>query len=127
MPVNTILILALSAAFITSWSLIEPPGWTIILTPALTKILIPSAKGKKASEAAIEFFILDGWKFFAFFVAILQLSNLLGWPAPTPIVEKLFVSIMALDLTNLQTLNANSISLSSVFDGLFLVTNLSSL
>ena len=53
---NTILILALFATSITSLSLIDPPGWTIIFTPAFIKVLIPSAKGKKASEAAIEVF-----------------------------------------------------------------------
>ena len=86
-PVKTILILALLAALITSWSLIEPPGWTIVLTPALIKVVIPSAKGKKASEAATEFFIFDDWNCLAFCVAILQLSNLFCCPAPMPIVE----------------------------------------
>ena len=54
-PVKNILILALLAALIISWSLIDPPGCTIVFTPALTRVSIPSTKGKKASDAAIEF------------------------------------------------------------------------
>ena len=57
---KSILILALFAVLITSWSLIDPPGWTIIFTPALIRIFIPSGKGKNASDAAIEFLILEG-------------------------------------------------------------------
>ena len=37
MPVKIIFILALLAALITSWSLIDPRGCTIIFTPALIK------------------------------------------------------------------------------------------
>ena len=88
MPVKSIFILALLAALITSWSLIEPPGWTIVLTPALIRVFMPSAKGKKASDAAIQFLIFEDWNCFAFWTAILQLSNLLGWPAPIPNEEK---------------------------------------
>ena len=121
-PVKTILILALSAALITSWSLIEPPGWTIVLTPALIKVVIPSAKGKKASEAATEFFIFDDWNCLAFFVAISQLSKRLGCPAPIPIVEKLLLKIIAFDFTYLQILKANSISASSFLFGFSLLT-----
>ena len=86
--VKNILTFALFAALITSWSLIDPPGCTIVLTPALIRVFIPSANGKKASEAAIEFLIFEDWNFFAFWTAILQLSNLLGCPAPMPIVKK---------------------------------------
>ena len=49
-----IFIFALFAAAITSLSLKEPPGWTIILTPEFIKFFKPSAKGKKASDAATE-------------------------------------------------------------------------
>ena len=101
---------SLLAAFITSWSLIEPPGCTMVLTPALISVLRPSAKGKKASEAAIEFLIFEDWNCFAFWTAILQLSNLLGWPAPIPIVEKLLHKTIAFDFTCLQILKANFIS-----------------
>ena len=51
---------ALSANFIVSVSLIDPPGWTITLTPALINSLTPSEKGKKASDAATEFLSLLG-------------------------------------------------------------------
>ena len=44
--------LALSAASITSWSRIDPPGCIIDLTPSFTNSSKPSANGKKASEAA---------------------------------------------------------------------------
>ena len=50
--VKSIFTFALSAAFITSWSLIEPPGCTIVFIPAFISVFIPSAKGKKASDAA---------------------------------------------------------------------------
>ena len=43
---------AASAAAMTSESRIEPPGWTTARTPAPVRISSPSAKGKKASEAA---------------------------------------------------------------------------
>ena len=85
--------------------------------------MIPSAKGKKASEAATEFLILDDWNFFAFCVAILQLSKRLGCPAPIPIVEKLLHKIIAFDFTYLQILKANSISSSSILFGFSFVTN----
>ena len=126
MEVNTIFVFALSAAFITSWSRIDPPGWTIILTPAAINDFIPSANGKKASEAAIEFLILLDWKSLAFCTAILQLSRRLGCPAPIPIVEKLFVNTIAFDLTYFEILNANSISFNSFAVGLFFVTNFKS-
>ena len=99
-----ILTLALFASLIASASRIEPPGWTINFTPALTSFFIPSGKGKKASDAATEFLSLLGWNFLALSIAILQLSTLLGCPAPIPIVEKLLDITIALDLTNLQTL-----------------------
>ena len=113
------------AVLITSWSLIEPPGWTITLTPALIKVLIPSGKGKKASDAAMESLILSALNCLAFSIAILQLSSLLGWPAPIPIVEKLLQRTIAFDLTYLLILNAYSISASSFLVGLSLVTHLS--
>ena len=123
MPVKNIFILALFAALMTSWSLIDPPGWIIVLTPALIRAFIPSAKGKKASDAAIEFLIFEDWNFFAFWTAMLQLSNLLGWPAPIPIVAKLLHNTIALDFTCLQTLKANWISAISLLFGFNLVTH----
>ena len=122
MLVKIILAFALLTTFITSWSLIDPPGWTKILTPAAINDFTPSAKGKKASDAAIEFLILLVWNCLAFCTAILQLSRRLGCPAPIPIVEKLFVSTIALDLTYFEMLNANSISFNSFKVGLFFVT-----
>ncbi|MBI3354831.1 MAG: hypothetical protein HY034_08100, partial [Nitrospirae bacterium] len=44
MPVNTIAILCLSAAAITSSSRIEPPGWIIAFIPAFAAAFMPSAK-----------------------------------------------------------------------------------
>ena len=123
MLVKSIFILALLAALITSWSLIEPPGCTIVLTPALIRAFIPSANGKKASDAATEFLIFEDWNCFAFWTAILQLSNLLGWPAPIPIVEKLLHRTIAFDFTCLQILKANWISARSFLVGFNLVTH----
>ena len=123
MPVKNILIFALFAAFMISWSLIDPPGWIIVFTPALIRAFIPSVNGKKASDAAIEFLIFEDWNFFAFWTAMLQLSNLLGCPAPIPIVVKLLHKTIALDFTCLQTLKANCISAMSFFFGFNLVTH----
>ena len=50
-PTKIMAILFSSAAWITSSSLIDPPGWTIAVTPAFAASSIPSLKGKKASEA----------------------------------------------------------------------------
>ena len=113
----------LLASSIVSASLIDPPGWIITFTPALIKFLTPSGKGKKASDAATEFFNLWFWKLFAFLTAILQLSTLLGCPAPIPIVENEFDITIEFDFTYLQTLKANSACSISFFDGLSLVTN----
>ena len=45
-------------------------------------------KGKNASDAPIIMSSsLNFWNFFIFSIAILQLSNLLGWPDPIPMVE----------------------------------------
>ena len=41
------------------------------------------------------------------FIAIWQLSNLLGWPDPIPAVVLFEAITIALDFTNLQTLKAN--------------------
>ena len=108
----------LLANFIDSVSLIDPPGWTITLTPALIKFLTPSGKGKNASDAATEFLNFLFWKLFAFWTAILQLSTLLGCPAPIPIVENELDITIEFDLTYLQTLKANSACAISFFDGL---------
>ena len=86
------------------------------------RVFIPSANGKKASEAAIEFLIFECWNCLAFWTAILQLSNLLGCPAPIPIVAKLLHNTIAFDLTCLHTLKANRISAKSFLLGFNLVT-----
>jgi len=88
-------------------SFIEPPGCITASTPTSISFSMPSGKGKKASEAATEFLIFLGRNFKALPDAILQLSNLLGWPEPIPIVDFLFTRTIELDLTNLQTLKAN--------------------
>ena len=74
--------------------------------PVWTNFSIPSIKGKNASDAAtisslvsINFFILS--------IAIWQLSSLLGCPEPIPAVVWSATRTIALDLTYLQTLNAN--------------------
>ena len=92
------------AAKIESLSLIEPPGWIITLTPACFNFLIPSEKGKNASEAAIEFLSFFGWNSLAFWTAILQLSTLLLWPAPIPIVEKSFEIMIEFTLIKKQNI-----------------------
>ena len=92
------------AALIALLSFTEPPGWIIAFTPLSINCSIPSGKGKKASEAATEFVSFSGKNSSALFVAILQLSNLLGWPAPIPIVDFLLAITIALDLINLQIL-----------------------
>ena len=110
------------AASITFWSFIEPPGCIIALTPNLINSSIPSLKGKKASDAATEFIIFSGTNFSALPDAILQLSNLLGCPDPIPIVDLFFTKTIALDLANLQTLNANIKLFIWLRDGFFLLT-----
>ena len=106
-PVKAIIRPALFAASITFLSFIEPPGWMIACTPTWASSSTPSGKGKKASDAATEFIIFSGTNWDAFWDAILQLSSLLGCPAPIPIVDFPFAKTIALDLTNLQILNAN--------------------
>jgi len=98
---------ALFAASITFLSFIEPPGWIIALTPTFINSSIPSTNGKNASEAATEFISFSGKNCNALFDAILQLSNLLGCPAPIPIVDLFLTSTIALDFTNFEILNAN--------------------
>ena len=121
-PVKTITRPALFATSITFLSFIEPPGWIIASIPTSASSSIPSEKGKKASDAATEFVIFSGINCKAFWDAILQLSSLLGCPAPIPMVDLLFAKTIALDLTNLQILNANFKLLSWIGDGFFLVT-----
>ncbi len=122
MLVNTIAIPSSSAFLITSLSLMDPPGWIIAEIPAFAAISTLSEKGKKASDAATEFIIFSGTNCNALEEAILQLSNLLGCPDPIPIVDLLLAKTIALDLTNLQILNANLRLLSWFDDGFFLVT-----
>ena len=121
-PVNAITIPALFATSIIFLSFIEPPGWIIAPTPTLINSWIPSEKGKKASDAATEFIIFSGANCNALDAAILQLSNLFGCPDPIPIVDLLFAKTIALDLTNLQILNANLRLLNWSSDGFFCVT-----
>jgi len=116
---------ALSAALITSLSLIEPPGWIIAFTPILINSSIPSANGKKASDAATQLIIFSGQNCCALLEAILQLSNLFGCPEPIPIVDLLLDKTIALDFTNLQTLNANLKLFNWFIFGFFLVTTFS--
>ena len=59
MPVKSIAMPASFAASITSWSRIEPPGWMTEVIPILAAASIPSLKGKKASDAAIEYLIFE--------------------------------------------------------------------
>ena len=87
--------------------------------PTSASASIPSEKGKKASEAATEFVIFSGTNCNAFWDAILQLSNLLGCPAPIPIVDLPLAKTIALDFTNLQILNANFRLLSWFVVGFF--------
>ena len=54
--------------------------------------------------------------------AILQLSNLLGCPEPIPIVDFSLANTTALDLANLQILNANLRLFIFFIEGFFLVT-----
>ena len=91
----------------------------IACTPTLASSSIPSGKGKKASDAATEFVIFSETNCDAFWDAILQLSSLLGCPAPIPMVDLPFAKTIALDLTNLQILNANFRLLSWLDDGFF--------
>ena len=101
-PVKAITRPALFAASIIFLSFIEPPGWIIASTPTSASSSIPSVKGKKASDAATECVIFSGTNCNAFCDAILQLSNLLGCPAPIPILDLPFAKTIALDLTNLK-------------------------
>ena len=118
-PVKTITRPSSFADLITFLSFIEPPGWIMASTPASANSSMPSGKGKKASEAATEFVIFSGANCSAFWEAILQLSNLLGCPVPIPIVDLPFTKTIALDLTNLQILNANFRLLSWLSVGFF--------
>ena len=120
--VKAITMPALFAVSIIFLSFIEPPGWIIAFTPSSINWFIPSAKGKKASEAATEFSNFSGENSFALFDAILQLSNLLDCPAPIPIVDLLFTKTIALDLTYLQILNANFKLFNWFGDGFYRVT-----
>ena len=79
----------------------------MIFTPAFISRSNPSENGKKASDAAIALEIFLGWNFLAFWIAILQLSTLLGCPPPIPIVEKLLLKTIAFDFTYLQILKVN--------------------
>ena len=83
---------------------------------------MPSENGKKAADAATEFDNFSGTNSWALLEEILQLSNLLGCPAPIPIVDFPFTRTIALDLTNRHILNANIKLAICFFDGFFLVT-----
>ena len=86
--------------------------------PDCTNFSIPSTKGKKASDAATKF-SSKLVNFFILFIAILQLSNLLGWPDPIPMVELFFVKTIALDFTFLHILKAKNRSSKIFFVGFY--------
>ena len=93
MPVKTMANPASSAASITFWSFIEPPGWITAVAPASATVSKPSGKGKKASEAADEPMV-RGWAqpatlaaSFALMAAMRAESTRDIWPAPIPAVE----------------------------------------
>ena len=95
----------------------------IALIPFWTNVSIPSTNGKNASDAPmIISFSLIFWNLFIFSIAILQLSNLLGWPDPIPTVELFLVKTIALDFTFRHTLKANIRSYKIFFVGLILET-----
>ena len=80
---------------------------------------ILSEKGKKASEAKIEFSVKYD---LAFSIAKLTLFIRLGCPDPIPIMDFLEVIIIALDFTNLVQAHANAQFSISFLLGLFFVT-----
>ena len=92
MPVNTIARPCASAAAITSWSRMDPPGWITAVAPASAAASSPSAKGKKASDATTEPLVRGSLRpaalaaYCAFKAAIRALSTRLIWPAPIPTV-----------------------------------------
>src|SRR5262250_388314 len=89
----------------SSASRTEPPGWIKALAPALAASSTPSGNGKNASEATT----LPSSEDCAFITAILTESTRLICPAPTPSVAPSFAKTIALDLTCLQTFQANFI------------------
>ena len=86
------------ANLITSLSLIDPSGWITAETPDWTNFSIPSINGKKASDAATISF-LSLLNLTILLMAIWQLSIILAWPDPIPIVVLLLASTIALDFT----------------------------
>src|SRR5690606_18303711 len=124
-PVNTIATPRSLAAAMTSASRTEPPGWITQPAPASTTTSSPSRNGKKASEATAEP-ASDSAALLALIEAIRAESIRLIWPAPTPRVCPLPQKTIALDLTNLATRQANSMSASWASVGEISVTTRSS-
>ena len=85
-PVKTIAMLCSLAAWMTSSSLMDPPGWMIAVTPALAASSTPSLKGKNASYAITQPWVGS----LAFMVAIFAESTRLIWPAPIPTARSPF-------------------------------------
>ena len=84
--------------------------------PCSAATSMPSLKGKKASDAMAAPVNERSWSA-AFMAAIRALTTRLIWPAPTPTVRPPRAKTMALDLTYLQTIQANIRSSSSLLDG----------
>ena len=106
-----------SAAAITSSSRMLPPGWITQVAPASTTTSRPSRNGKKASLATAEP-CSDSPAFAALMPAMRAESTRLIWPAPTPSVMPPPQKTMALLLTYLATVQANSRSSSCCARGL---------
>jgi hypothetical protein len=96
----------------------EPPGWMTAMTPALAASSIPSAKGKKASEASMLPWALSP----ARLAACTTESTRLGWPVPMPTVDVPCTSTIALDLTCFDASHANARPASISGVGCFLDT-----
>ena len=92
----------------TSSSRTEPPGCTMADTPAASRISGPSAKGKKASEAATE----PAARSPARCTASRQESTRFTCPIPTPTEAPSRASKIAFDFTERAALQANSRSAS---------------
>ena len=101
-----------------SWSRKLPPGCTIAVIPAAAAVLTVSSKGKKPSLAKTAPLVPAP----ACSRAILVEPTRFIWPAPTPKVVLCLLITIALDLTCLQTFQANSNSANSSGVGLTLVT-----
>ena len=116
MEVKTIDIFELFEVSITSLSFFEPPGWIIEEILYFLHNSTASAKGKKPSDARTSFWL---W-ILALLRAILTESILLVCPPQIPVVDLFFAITIALEFTNLQTLNAKMRSSYSLLVGIFM-------